>query len=297
VTLGGPDHDGSLPGLSPERAGDLAHQHAMQQVGVRPSLRAYVADLWRHRSFLVTMSSADFVSRHQQNYLGQLWSILNPLLLGGAYLLIFGLLLETDRGVDKYVPFLIIGLFSFIFIAAGINHGARSLVGNMGIVRALRFPRVVLPISVVLTELFAALPAFAVAAIIAVLSKEPVTWSWLLYPVAIAITLVMTAGLAMISAVVVYRYRDAANLIPLLTRMLRYISGVFFLVTAYAEGAIQLVLAYQPVAVALTILRQALMAEYPLTWTAWLVAAGWAIVLFVVGFIVFWRAEATYGRQ
>ncbi|MGB3829854.1 MAG: ABC transporter permease, partial [Ornithinimicrobium sp.] len=168
---------------------------------------------------------------------------------------------------------------------------------NMGIVRALRFPRVVLPISVVLTELFAALPAFVVAAIIAILSKEAITWSWLLYPVAIAITFVMTTGLAMISAVVVYRYRDAANLIPLLTRMLRYISGVFFLVTAYAEGALQVVLAYQPVAVVLTILRQTLMDEYALTWTAWLVAAGWAIALFGVGFIAFWRAEATYGRE
>ncbi len=295
--MGGPDQEGSLPGLSAEQASHLAKTHRMQQVGVRPPLRNYLSDLWRHRTFLVTMSTAQFVSRNQQNYLGQIWAVLNPLLLGAAYYLIFGLLLGTDAGVGNYVPFLIIGLFSFIFIAGGMTRGAKSLIGNMGLVRALRFPRVVLPISVVLTELFVALPAFVVAALVALLTKQTPTWSWLLYPVAIAIAYVMTTGIAMIFSVLVYQYRDATNLIPLLTRMLRYTSGVFFLITAYATGIVGLLLAYQPVAVMLTVLRQTLMDEYALRWAPWLVSIGWAGLLFAVGFLLFWRSEATYGRQ
>lgn len=300
MTTGGPDHEGSLPGLTPAEATALAQQHGLQQVGIRPKLFPYVKDVWRHRGFLVTMSSADFVARHQQNYLGQIWSVLNPLLLGAAYYLVFGLILGTDRGAEtNYVPFLMIGLFSFIFIAAGMSHGAKSLTSNMSVVQALRFPRVVLPISVVLTEIFAALPAFGIAMIVAVLSGEAVTWSWLLFPVAIVITYVMTTGIAMFAAAFVYRVRDAANLVPLITRMLRYISGVFFVVSAYTSGVWGILLAYQPVAVALTMLRQCLMGgdDFALTWPVWLVSIGWAVGLFVIGFIVFWRAEATYGRQ
>ncbi|MGB3186131.1 MAG: ABC transporter permease [Ornithinimicrobium sp.] len=297
MTVSGGGAEDSLPGLSSDEARKLAREHSMQQVGVRPPLGAYIRDLWRHRSFVVTMASADFVSRHQQNYLGQVWALLNPLLLGAAYFLIFGVLLNTTKDIDNYITFLIVGLFAFIFLSSGMNHGAKSLVSNLSVVRALRFPRVVLPISVVLTELFAALPAFAVAVLVAVVTNEPVQASWLLYPVAIAIVYLLTTGIAMIAAVGVYKYRDAANLVPLLTRMLRYISGVFFLITAYADGWVGIVLAYQPVAVVLTMLRQTLMAEYPLTLAPWLVSLGWAVLLFMIGFVMFWRAEATYGRR
>lgn len=298
MTTGGPDQQGSLPGLSPAEAADLARRHGMEPVGVRPALRVYLRELWQHRGFLLTMASADFVARHQQNYLGQVWAVLNPILLGAAYYAIFGLLLGTTRGAeDNFIAFLTIGLFSFIFVSSGMNHGAKSLNSNMGVVRALRFPRVVLPISVVLTELFATIPAYVVLLFIALGTGEPPAWKWLLFPVAIFITWVMTTGFAMFTARLVYGSRDIGNLIPLLTRMLRYVSGVFFLITAYSGGLIGAILAYQPVAVVLTMTRQSLMQDFPLTWTVWLVSAGWAVLFFVVGFVFFWRGEATYGRQ
>jgi teichoic acid transport system permease protein len=298
VTVGGPDQQGSLPGLSSTEAAALAQRHGMEQVGVRPPLGTYLRQLWRHRSFLLTMSSADFVARHQQNYLGQVWSILNPLLLGAAYFAIFGLLLDIRAGVDNYVAYLLIGLFSFIFVSAGMNHGSRALTGNMSLVRALRFPRVVLPLSVTATELFATLPAYGVVLVIAIGLGETPTWAWLLYPVGILITFLVTCGLAMLFARLVYAVRDAGNLVPLLTRMLRYVSGVFFVIPAYADNAVvNAVLSYQPVAVCLTMLRQCLMEEFPPTLTVWLVSAGWAVLLFVAGLVVFWRGEATYGRH
>lgn len=285
------------PALSAAEADALARTHGMSQVGVRPPLGQYLRDLWRHRGFLITMSSADFVSRHQQNYLGQIWAVLNPLLLGVAYYLIFGLLLDTSRAVDNFVAFLLIGLFTFTFVAAGMNHGSKALVSNLGVVRALRFPRVVLPISVTITEMLATLPAFGVLLVIALATGETPTWAWLLYPVAILITVVMTCGIAMITARLVYTARDLANLVPLLSRMLRYVSGVFFLITAYSGGLVALVLAYQPVAVVLTMMRQCLMADYPPSLDVWAVSAGWAVLLFVTGVVFFWRGEATYGRQ
>lgn len=298
MTTGGPDQQGSLPGLDAAEAAELARRHGMEQVGVRPPFRVYLRQLWHHRSFLLTMSSADFVARHQQNYLGQIWAVLNPLLLGAAYYAIFGLLLRTTDGVDNFIAFLLIGLFSFLFIAAALNAGAKALSGNLNLVRALRFPRVVLPLSISATELFATLPAYGVVLVIALLTGERPSWVWLLYPLGILITFVMICGITMLAARLVYAVRDAGNLTPLLTRMLRYVSGVFFLIPEYAGNVVvNLLLSYQPIAVVLTMLRQSLMAEFPPTWTVWLVSTGWAVVLFVAGLIVFWRGEATYGRQ
>jgi teichoic acid transport system permease protein len=296
VTLGGPDHQGSLPGPDAAEAAELARRHGLQPMGVRPPFGQYVRDVWGKRHFLFTLSAANFVARHQNNYLGQLWAVLNPLLLGAAYWLIFGKLLGTDDGTTNYVGFLTIGLFTFMFVSAGFNYAAKALVDQLSLVRALRFPRALLPISVVLTEMFASLPAFALLLILAVLTGERPDWKWLLFPVAILIVTLTTTGLGLLSARFVHGARDLSNLIPLLTRMLRYVSGVFFSVTAYASGLLGDILAYQPVAVSLTMVRETLLAEAPLSWSTWAWASGWAVGLFAVGFVVFWRAEASYGR-
>lgn len=296
MTLGGPDQQGSLPGLDLEEAAELARRHGLQQVGVRPPLGRYARDVWGKRHFLLSLSTANFLARHQNNYLGQLWAVLNPLLLAAAYWLIFGVLLRTDRGTENYVGFLTIGLFTFMFMSAGFNYAAKALVDQLSLVRALQFPRALLPISVVLTELLASLPAFVMLVVIALVTGEPPHWKWLLLPVAIGIVAMTTTGIGLLAARFVHGARDLANLIPLATRMLRYISGIFFSVTAYASGLIGDILQFQPVAVSLTMVRECLLEEAPLTWSTWAWSVGWAVGLLAIGFVVFWRAEASYGR-
>lgn len=301
MTHGGPEHQGSVPGLSPEQARGLAQRHGLDQLGVRPPLPRYLRDLWRHRHFLVTMSAADSVARHQNNYLGQLWSVLNPLLLGLAYFLIFGLLLDTRGDTQNFIGFLTIGLFTYLFMAAGFNYAAKSLVDNTALVRSLRFPRAILPVSTVLAELLASLPAFAILVVLALLTDETPAWKWLLFPVAIAVVGATTMGLGLITARLVHGARDLSNLIPLATRMLRYVSGIFFPVRYFAErvpgpDVIADILTYQPIAVLLTMVRETLLAEEPLRWQTWAFSSGWAVFFLVLGLVLFWRGEATYGR-
>lgn len=301
MTVGGPEHQGSVAGPPDDEARALARRHGLHQIGVRPGLLPYLRQLWRHRHFLVTMSAADSIARHQNNYLGQLWSVLNPLLLGLAYFLIFGVLLDTSGNVQNFVGFLTMGLFTFMYMSGGFNHAAKSLVDNTALVRSLRFPRAVLPISTVLAELLAALPAFVILIVIALSTGEPPSWKWLLFPVAILIVTTMTVGLGLITARLVHASRDLSNLIPLSTRMLRYVSGIFFPVRYFAErvpgpDVIADVLTYQPIAVSLTMVRETLLAEEPLRWQTWAFSSGWAVFFLVLGLVLFWRGEATYGR-
>lgn len=296
MTRGGPDHQGSLPGPTTEEAARLAREHGLQKVGVRPPLGRYVRDIWRNRQFLVSLSQGQFVAAHQNNYLGLVWAVLNPILLGFAYYLIFGVLLGTRGTLENYVGFLTIGLFAFVFVSAGFNYGSRSLIDNTSLVRSLRFPRALLPISVSLTHLFSNIPAFLILLVIALITGETPSWEWLLFVPALVVLALITTGMALLSAPLVHAVRDAVNLIPLLTRMLRYISGIFFPIMDYATGIWQLVLAYQPIAVALTLVREPLLGELPVRWETWAVAGGWAVLLLGAGLVVFWRGEAGYGR-
>src|SRR5699024_5523113 len=153
-----------------------------------------------HRHFIWTMAQAGFISRHQNNYLGLVWSVLNPLLLGAAYFLIFGLLLGTRGNVENYVAFLTAGLFTFIFISAGFNYASRALVDNTGLLRALRFPPALLPVAVMITELIATIPAFLMLLLLALITGEQPPLKWLLFPLSLLITGLVTLGIGMIAA-------------------------------------------------------------------------------------------------
>src|SRR5690625_5680591 len=101
----------------------------------------------------------------------------------------------------------------------------------------------------------------------------------------------------MIAARILETSRDLGNLIPVTIRLLRYISGVFFSIEAYAgTGILGNIMYYQPVAVSMSMVRQSLLGEFTPALSLWLIGAGWAITLFTLGYVVFWQAEAKYGR-
>ncbi|OLT37653.1 phosphate ABC transporter permease [Kytococcus sp. CUA-901] len=280
---------------------DLAVQHGLHRVGHRPPLGEYLRDLWDRRQFLWTLSTSQAFAKTQESRLGQLWTILNPLLLAGAYYLIFGRLLDTRGGTENYVGFLTAGIFTFVFLSTVMSSGARAVTGSMPLVRSLAFPRALLPISKVLTEIVTAAPTFVILLLIMLVSGERPTWTWLLFPLALALVGSMSVGIGLVLARVVHDSRDAANFIPLVIRLLRYVSGVFYSVDHYlgSAGAPQwlvVVMTYQPVAVAMQVVREALMAEYPVQWETWAVAVGWAVVLPAAGLLYFWRGEDSYGR-
>lgn len=298
----GPDPRFSPPVLTSAEAQALATRHRMSRVGARPAMVAYLGDLWRFRHLVWSMAKGEVIGTHRDNYLGLLWSIINPILVGVAYYLIFGILFNLARDVTNFVGFLTIGLFVFTFFSSVLTSGAKVLLGKVGVMRSMAFPRIILPVVTVVSSFLTNLPAFGVLVVVAVLTEEPVTWAWLLFPVALLVVTMMGLGIAMIVARIVHAVRDLANLIGVLVRLLRYASGVFFSIDARVsaiDGApawLGPAMEYQPFALSLTLVRQTLLSEFPLYWITWAASLGWAVALLAVGFVVFWRAEGTYGR-
>lgn len=296
-----PERASLPPALSGEEAAALAKAHGLRTLGERPPLGRYLRDLWERRSFVWTLASAQAYAQNEGNRLGQLWSVLNPLLLIGSYFVIFGLVLGTRGNVENFIGFLAIGVVLFSFTSSVITSGAKAVTGNINLVRALHFPRAILPLSVMLRELIGNLPGFALLFGVMLVTGESPSLTWLLFPVAVLMQGVFLLGLALIGARVVNASRDLGNLIPVIVRMLRYISGVFFPVSHYGDqlgapwGAI---LVNQPFALSLDLGRQALIGgpDFPIQWDQWLEMGCWAVATAVVGLVVFWWDEARYGR-
>lgn len=291
--------------LTPEESAALAREAGLDQLGGVPPLGSYVRDIWANRHLIWALSSSQARTRNQNNHLGQLWSLLNPLLLVASYYFIFKVLVDTSGGTDNYLGFLMVGIFVFGYTASCLTAGAKAVTGNITLVRALRFPRALLPISVVLTQFLSNIPSFLLLLVLMPLSGEPITLSWLLFPVALLLQTLMNLGLAFYCARIVNISRDVGNLIPVIVRLGRYISGVFFSIPAaaakltakYHAAALGAILLYQPLAVPLSTVREAIMSEFSFDAMTWVAATLWAVGLSVTGLLFFWRGEGRYGGK
>lgn len=295
--------------VTSEHLRQVALGAGLQPMGVLPPLRQYLRDLWARRTFTWELASSKAYARNRNNYLGQAWSVLTPLLNAIVYIIVFGIILKTTRGVDNAIGFILVGTFMFRFFELCVSGGGKSIRGNTSLVRAIRFPRAVLPVSVVLAELVTLGPAIVVMFVVTYLSGlgefseyayVPVSWHWLLLPVAVVLLAVFNVGCAFVMARWVAKAPDVQNLIGFAMRFLMYGSGVIFSIQHYVGNeVIQTILERQPVAVYLELTRACVLDEptIPLTWQTWAWGVGWAVVFAVGGFLYFWRGEERYGRD
>lgn len=297
------------PPATPQEAAALAAQHKLRQVGVRPPLRQYVRETWVRRHFAQFLANSRAYAENQNTYLGQLWAVINPTLNAAVYVLLFGFLLSVDRA-DNVVGFIVVGVFIYKFFQDSVTGGANSISKNLSLVRALHFPRIILPLSNVMSSMTTLLPTVAVMCGIVYATRfipdavwGGVSWEWLLLAPALGLIYVFSLGFAFIMARIGAALPDFLNLLPFFLRLGMYGSGVIFSIERYVgdlnNDVLLNVMTHQPVAIYLNLARQALLEEptSPLDGSKWLWGVGWAVLFFVIGFIYFWRAEARYGRE
>ncbi|MFE9253066.1 ABC transporter permease [Streptomyces sp. NPDC007088] len=298
-----PRHDRPGPdaGLSPA---ELAERYGLTVSGARPSLPEYVRQLWGRRHFILTFSTAKLSAQYSQAKLGQVWQVMTPLLNALVYLLIFGLLLNTSRGVEDFVPFLVTGVFVFTFTQSTVIAGTRAISGNLGLVRALHFPRASLPISFSLQQLQQLLYSMVALAVILVAFGVYPGPSWVLIVPTLALQFVFNTGLALVMARLGAKTPDIAQLMPFVMRTWMYTSGVMFsldnmLAKHDLPHWVTVALQCNPPAVYIDLMRFALIDSFhadQLPDHVWAVALGWALLSGVFGFVYFWKSEERYGR-
>ncbi|AKZ59452.1 ABC transporter membrane component [Streptomyces ambofaciens ATCC 23877] len=303
-------HDGTVAmtkpvspdeGLTPAR---LAAKYGLSVSGARPSLAEYVRQLWSRRHFILAFSQAKLTAQYSQAKLGQLWQVATPLLNALVYFTIFGLILNAGKGMPKdvYIPFLVTGVFVFTFTQSSAMAGVRAISGNLGLVRALHFPRASLPISFALQQLQQLLASMIVMFAVVIGFGSYPSLSWLLVVPALLLQFLFNMGLALIVARMGAKTPDLAQLMPFIMRTWMYASGVMFSIPIMLEDKptwLADVLQWNPAAVYMDLIRFALIDGYGsenLPPHVWAVALGWAVVLAVGGFVYFWKAEERYGR-
>src|SRR5579884_3226303 len=176
------------------------------------------ADLYRYRELFANLFRRDFQAKYKGSVLGVLWSLLNPLVLLGVYLVVFGVLWRS-RHIPHYPLYLLAGLACWLFFSISLQSSARAMVDSADLIRKVRFPRQLVAFSMVATQTV----TFAVMiAILVVLSLVFVPAAratvWLAIPLAV-VFVGFVAGLALLAACLNVLFRDvehvlAAALLP-----------------------------------------------------------------------------------
>jgi teichoic acid transport system permease protein len=256
----------------------------------------YLSELWARRSYIWYASASELRGRQTQQRLGNFWHLLNPLLSIATYYLVFGLLLKIDRGVDNFILFLTIGIFMFQYTQMATLNGAKSVISNRPLIRAVRFPRALLPITSTVTETLAAVSSLVVIYITALLTGEDFRWQWVLLPTLGALQFVFNTGLSFVFARATTHIRDLTQLLPFAFRLLLYGSGIIWSVDEYADGDYAWLFTINPVYALVSLGRWCVMGGTAVTGELISVTI-WASVLLTFGLLWFRAGEQRFSND
>ena len=220
--------------------------------------RPYVlgSDLQRVWNLTWTLAATEFKLRFYGSVLGYAWTLARPFLFFGVIYLVFSEIAGLDANVDHYGVYILFGLVLFQFFGETTSNCVRCLAAREGLLRKMRFPRLVIPLSVVLTAIFNLGGTLVAALIFAIATGVYPTWSWLELPVIILLVGAFATGIGLMLSALFVRYRDVAPIWEVVSQMLFYVSPILYVTTLVPEQYRDAYLA-NPLATLLTEMRAA----------------------------------------
>jgi ABC-2 type transport system permease protein len=207
-------------------------------------------DLRRTATLTLVIARTDFKLRFFGSVLGYLWQLMRPLMLFGVLYTMFSLLLHVQH-LPFYGVALLLGIVLFTFFAESTGGAVTCVMGRENLVRKIQFPRMVIPMSVVMTACFNLALNLVVVFIFATISGLDPRWTWLLLPPLLAILILFACGLAMLLSALYVRYRDIQPIWEVVLQALFYGSLIiipFETVVSEGHGRIASILLADPLA-------------------------------------------------
>lgn len=184
--------------------------------------------VWEYRELLYFLAWRDVKVRYKQTALGVVWIVLQPLLSTVVFTLLFGILLETPSDGAPYALFALAGLVPWQYFSGSLSRVGASLVGSAQLITKVYFPRLIIPLSGVISTLVDFGIGFGVLATLLIAHRVPLTLRVLWLPAFILLGIVTALGFGLWLAALNVRYRDVNYLIPFLLQIWMYLTPVIY---------------------------------------------------------------------
>lgn len=267
-----------------------------------PPLRKYLSELWQRREFAFELSRSNMRASSSDTFFGQLWLVLNPLLMALVYFLLVAILSGRATANPLYFAHLTTNLFVFTFITTCANAGATSVTTAGKMILNTAFPRLLIPLGAVHTAFFRFVPTLPVTIVIFLLTPlfgdAHVEWGprQLLAIFFLVMMVLFGAGLAAFFATMQVYFRDTNNFLPYFVRIWTYLSPILWTASMLQEKADSLHTLAQlnPAYHLLGGYSQLLMGGQIPPLSTWLIATAWGIGVFLIGSLVFMTREREF---
>ena len=270
------------PGADSSEVADLRHHPVRELLGARQLL-------WN-------LTGRELKVRYKRSALGFAWTLLNPLLMMAVFTAIFSTIFKFDLSSGWYAFYFLIGYLPFAYFQASAQIATGSVVGNAGLVTKVYFPRAVLPLAVVASQLV----HFGMAMIVLLVALPFIGFEWFLYTPTILLAIVLltmfTTGLSLLLAALNTYLRDIAEFTTVAFLIWFYATPVIYPLEAVPES-VQWIIKLNPMTLYVNLFRSAL---YEQRWPGLPTVAGAtlaAVVTLVVGWKVFVRLSAKFAKE
>lgn len=187
-----------------------------------------VAELWRHRELLYFLAWRDLKVRYKQTAIGIGWVLLQPLLTTVIFTVIFDEVVKIPGLGSPYALFALCGLVPWLYASQAVTRASLCLVADSQLLTKVYFPRLLLPLSAVVTPLVDACISFACLLVVAAAFGVMPTPRLLAVPLFFAFAMLASLAIGLWLSVLNLKYRDVAYALPFATQLWMFLSPVFY---------------------------------------------------------------------
>ncbi len=249
-------------------------------------------ELWRYKDLLYFLTLRGIKARYAQSILGVSWAIIVPLFTTLVFTVVFGNLAKVDSDGMPYILFSYLALWPWNYFSGTLTESANSLVQNANMITKVYFPRMVLPLSAILSKLLDFTIAFVVLVGMLIYFGQVPGWGVLFLPILLIQLLMCSLGIGMFLSALAVKYRDVKHALTFLVQLLLYAAPVVYSTSAVPDQYQSLYI-LNPMVGVIEGFRAAFLAR-PMPWEWIWPGSIVSIMVFIFGMFYFRRMERIF---
>lgn len=254
-----------------------------------------IKEIYEYRLMIYSLVKRDLRGKYKGSVLGFMWTFVNPLLQLLVYNMVFSIIMKA--GVEKFYLYLFVGLIPWLFFSAAITGGSTCIIAQKDLIKKIRFPREIIPISFVTSQFVNMLLSFIVVILVSLISGVHLTIGGILcLPVIMLVEYIMALGIALISSSLTVYFRDLEHILAIIAMAWLYATPICYPETMVPEKYLSLY-RLNPVTPIVNAYRDVLYYGRTPDLTTLLIAIGIGLVTVLIGVLVFGRLQRRFAEE
>lgn len=257
------------------------------------TVRLYIQDFIRYRYLLYNLISRDFKLKYRRSVLGVAWSVLNPLMMCGVMVVIYGTIMKGMRGtgIDNFAVYLVIGQLLFNFFRESTTMAMGSVMASAMLLRKVYIPKYIFPLEKTCFGLVNCFFSFIALIIVMLITGAKVYWTILLALYPLITLFLFSLGAGLILATLVVFFRDVIHLWEVFTTVLMYFSAIFYTPSMFGNVYLETFIKFNPLYWYITAFRTAVLDGQLLSWNMIWICGLCSAAMLAVGLLVFKKKQ------